>query len=330
MKAKNGRKGFLGIDVDSLHHYYPAKQRGCSAFAHHPVWERAIPRFLELLDELKICATFFVVGEDMQKRLPRRRLREVAANGHEVASHTYSHPQSLAPLPKDAKQREILRSRDCLQQVTGEPVVGFRAPAWGIDEEALLILEKLGFWYDSSVMPCSALPLLKLAYWLKSKGTVKPGQLLGRWHHCLAPLDPYFPDRRRISRRGEGRILEMPVAVVPRCRLPFWHTIHQAAPSRHFFELSYRLVRRRLRSLHYQCHAIDLIDFERDPVPAQFRVMFGLNRPFKARKLFLKQVLRRLSQDYAMMPAREISILARAGREAGDIGLPQPTELAQP
>lgn len=312
MSSAFERRGFIGIDVDSLHHYYPAAQAGAAGGSRNPVWEWAVPRFLEVLGQLNLRATFFVVAQDVENRFVRRRLLELFESGHEVASHTYSHPQSLSCLSPSARHDEVVRSRDRLSQVVGVAVEGFRAPAWGMDETTMRIVEKAGFRYDSSVMPCSLLPAMKLAYWLKSRGEVGPRQLLGRWHHALAPLEPYFPDGARISRRGGRGIVELPIAVMPWSRLPFWHTIHMAAARWGFFEFAYRQVRRSLGSLHYQCHAVDLIDFDRDSVPPEYQRMFGLSRPLPGRKLLLKRILQRMARDYRMIPACQLSDLARA------------------
>ncbi len=310
MKSNSNRTGFVGIDVDSLHHYYPWSGAG-STPSRNVVWECAIPRFLDLLAECGLRATFFVVGQDAAHPSTRRWLRRIVDCGHEVASHSHTHPQNLALLARSDKEREIVHAERALCQATGEPVMGFRAPAWGVDEEILSILASRGYAYDSSIMPCVWLPLLQLAYFLKSRGQVRPRDLLGPWRNGAAPVSPYAPQPARMHRRGEGAVIELPVAVVPYLRFPFWATVHLAAGSWPCFAGGYRLVRKGLASLHYQCHAVDLLDIERDGAPCAFSRMFGLSRPVRLRRDLLKRILQTMKRDYRLLPGLEVARLWR-------------------
>lgn len=306
--------GLVGIDVDSLHHYYAGHTPGAGKEerpVENVVYERAIPRYLELLADVGVRATFFVVGQDAEEGLVAQRVREIVASGHEVASHSYSHPQNLARLSFAGKEEEIVRADRVLGDVTGTDVVGFRAPAWGIDEEAMDVLEARGYAYDSSIMPSSLLPLLKVAYSLHSRGRIRPGDLLGKCRYRRAPLEPYFPAAAHVERRGARHILELPITVIPFGRLPFWATVHLLAGNWPFFLCGYRLLSRRARHVNYQCHAVDLLDVEGDPVPPAFRRMLGLRRPLATRRHLLGRILARLARDYELLPAREW--VARSG-----------------
>jgi polysaccharide deacetylase family protein (PEP-CTERM system associated) len=76
-------------------------------------------------------------------------IREIHARGHEVASHGYNHnlcnEQSKAGLT-----RELSESKKLLEDITGSPVSGFRAPNFSIDDDTLKIVEDCGYLYDSS------------------------------------------------------------------------------------------------------------------------------------------------------------------------------------
>ncbi len=122
-----------------------------------PSWE-SIPRrvapstgaILRLLAESGIRSTFFILGW-VAEREPAL-VREIAAQGHEVACHGYGHvlPMKLAP----AEFREdVLRARRVLEDIAGREVVGYRAPSFSIDGERLEILSRSGFLYDSSHHP---------------------------------------------------------------------------------------------------------------------------------------------------------------------------------
>ena len=113
-----------------------------------------LPELLEMLAEARCSATFFVLGE-VAERLPRR-IREIVAAGHEVASHGHLHLRACER-SLEAFQADIERSKEVLEDVTGEPVLGFRAPEWSLrslGSARLPIVAEAGFLYDSSLTPC--------------------------------------------------------------------------------------------------------------------------------------------------------------------------------
>ncbi|SRR5579871_200663 len=112
--------------------------------------ERNTMRMMEILDNCKARATFFVLGW-VAERCPLL-VRKIAAAGHEVASHGYGH-QLIYTLQPPAFRSDVLRSKRYLEDLTGKPVRGYRAPSFSITEWAIPILHELGFDYDSSVVP---------------------------------------------------------------------------------------------------------------------------------------------------------------------------------
>jgi peptidoglycan/xylan/chitin deacetylase (PgdA/CDA1 family) len=112
-------------------------------------------RVLNLLDEYRIEATFFVVG-DVVKRYPGL-VESIVERGHEIGCHGLYHackihPKTKMPLisPEEFKER-TLRAKEMLEKICKERVIGYRAPnalvaGWMLDN-----LERMGFKYDSSV-----------------------------------------------------------------------------------------------------------------------------------------------------------------------------------
>lgn len=112
-----------------------------------------IDAVLTLLQHYQTTATFFVLGwtADNQPELVER----IAAAGHEVASRGYLH-QNLLRLPRNEIRRDLQRSRSAIENVTGQPVNGFRLSDGWLDRDSLWFLEEVaasGFRYDSSLMP---------------------------------------------------------------------------------------------------------------------------------------------------------------------------------
>jgi polysaccharide deacetylase family protein (PEP-CTERM system associated) len=115
--------------------------------------ERNFRGLLELLAEGGGTATCFFVGY-FAKRFPHL-IREAMAAGHEIASHSYYHrlvyDMSPAKFYEDA-----LAARKLLEDISGRPVRGFRAPAFSVTQRTPWFFDKLveaGYQYDSSVFP---------------------------------------------------------------------------------------------------------------------------------------------------------------------------------
>ena len=110
-------------------------------------------RILNLLDMHDVQATFFVLGWVAEKHPELVRL--IVQRGHEVGSHSYWHRLIYQQTPQ-AFREDLRRSRDVLEDITGEAVISYRAPSFSITHDSMWALEILveeGFQYDSSVFP---------------------------------------------------------------------------------------------------------------------------------------------------------------------------------
>jgi polysaccharide deacetylase family protein (PEP-CTERM system associated) len=108
---------------------------------------------LDALEARDLRATFFIVGQ-VARRHPRL-VRAIHHAGHEVASHSWDHQSVLRMTPTSFRD-DLRKSRDALEQVTGQPVVGFRAPTFSVVRRtswALDVLAEEGMVYDSSIYP---------------------------------------------------------------------------------------------------------------------------------------------------------------------------------
>jgi len=115
--------------------------------------ERNTYRLLELFDCYHTRATFFVLGW-VAERYPGL-IRDVHAQGHEVASHGYAHRRVYTQTPAQFRA-ETQHSKRLLEDLTGQPVLGYRAASYSITTQslwALNILREEGFVYDSSIFP---------------------------------------------------------------------------------------------------------------------------------------------------------------------------------
>jgi polysaccharide deacetylase family protein (PEP-CTERM system associated) len=110
-------------------------------------------RLLDILDRERIRATFFVLGW-VAERHPSL-VREIASLGHEIGCHGYGH-QMISRLTREEFEGDVTRAKAALEEATGRPVIGYRAPTFSVMRDTLWSLDVLceaGFRYDSSIFP---------------------------------------------------------------------------------------------------------------------------------------------------------------------------------
>jgi len=173
-----------------------------------------VQRLLELLGRHGATGTFFILGW-VAERQPAM-VKAVADAGHEVASHGYDH-RRVTEQTRDAFRESVRRTKALLEDRTGRPCLGFRAPSYSIVagcEWALDVLLEEGYRYDSSLFPVR-----------------RPG-----YGYASGARDPHWIER------PAGRLLEVPPATLRRfgVNLP-------AAGGAYFRLLPYALVRAALR-----------------------------------------------------------------------------------
>ena len=119
--------------------------------------ERSGERVRERLGAAGARATFFVLGW-VARRYPAL-VRRIASDGHEVAFHGMTH-RRCDEMSRDELRRDLADGKALLEDLSGQPVVGFRAPEWsvrGVNDPVLEMLAAGGYRYDASL---TAIPLL--------------------------------------------------------------------------------------------------------------------------------------------------------------------------
>jgi len=116
--------------------------------------EEIINKILGLLDKYERSATFFTVGQ-IAEQMPGM-IRKIVKQGHELALHgAFSHI-TLDKISKERFKEGLEKTISIFKKITGEKVIGFRAPWFSLTEQTkwiLPILEENGLKYDSSICP---------------------------------------------------------------------------------------------------------------------------------------------------------------------------------
>ena len=110
-------------------------------------------RALDAFDAAGAKATFFTLGW-VAERAPGL-VRDIAARGHEVASHGYEHAKVFDQTP-DAFRADVTQTKAILEDLSGAPVRGYRAAGFSIDRRtpwAYEVLAETGHAYSSSSHP---------------------------------------------------------------------------------------------------------------------------------------------------------------------------------
>ncbi|MET2984884.1 polysaccharide deacetylase family protein [Aureibaculum conchae] len=192
---KNEKYCLLSNDVEttSLWHNTLRDESG------YKVLKEGMPLLLDLYAKYNVKSTFFFTGY-MAKLYPEV-VKMVIPYGHEVGSHgllhTKEHGFDVMSLEKQINH--LKESKDILENIIGEEIISFRAPALRVSNDTALALEKTGYKIDSSVAS------QRFDMFMSFGGLKKLNWL-------TAPRLPYRTSKNTLFKKGEGSIIEIPLS----------------------------------------------------------------------------------------------------------------------
>lgn len=257
-------------------------------------WTVALPRLLECFARAGIRATFFVVARDVAQQTAA--LRSIGDAGHEVASHSLTHPVPFARQTREQQRIELVESKRRLEEATGREVAGFRTPNFDLDRPALAAVAEAGYRYDASGYPTPLLLAARLAMAVRAP---RPLEVL------RLQLWPFTMERRPGAIRIAGRELyEFPISVTPGIRMPVYHTLRfLSAPGAFLARLDG--FAQRGEPLSYILHAVDALGLEEDGVDPRMRPHPGMALRLPDKLALLDQILGRIAGTFEPRPFRE-------------------------
>jgi len=116
-------------------------------------FDRVLDHILTQLDANNQLATFFCLGK-IAESFPYV-VRKIQAQGHEIGSHSYAH-KWVNKMTSSEFREDTVSAIKALEDVIGEKVVSFRAPAFSIGESnkwAIEVLAECGIKNDASIFP---------------------------------------------------------------------------------------------------------------------------------------------------------------------------------
>lgn len=178
------------------------------------VLNQGMPRLLDLYDRYGVKATFFFTGHIAT--LYPQVVKMAYDRGHEVGSHGLTHEVSQAfdVLTPDEQLSHLRQSKQILEDIIGDEVISFRAPAARVDEKFPQIMKEAGFKVDSSV----ASQRLDMFF---SFGALK------KLHWITAPRKAYLVNEENIFKKGDSEVMEVPISAMG---FPYIGTFMRIAP----------------------------------------------------------------------------------------------------
>jgi hypothetical protein len=143
-------------------------------------------------------------------------VRRIVAAGHEIGSHSMTHPKALGELPPAELRAEVETSKQLLEDASGSPVVGFRSPGFYVNDRVMNAVADAGYEYSSSVNSAVGYNIAKLLYAAAARLSAPSVRTTYHieWPVLFAPGRPYRPEASCFWRAGSGSPLcELPVSM---------------------------------------------------------------------------------------------------------------------
>lgn len=296
----------ISLDLDNQWSYM--KIHGDKGWDQYPSYFHIfIPHILNVLDDLDLKITFFIVGKDTESEENRKYLRMITERGHEVGNHSYHHESWLQTYNYHEIEKEVIMAEEAIQRATGQKPLGFRGPGFSWSKDLLTVLENRGYLYDASTFPTYLGPLARAYYFAKSdlsreeKRSRK--ELFGKFSEGFRKLKPYRWDL------GNGKtITEIPVTTMPILKLPF-HLSYlifinniSAGLMRIYLWISLTLCRITKTPISFLLHPLDLIGGDQITHLAFFP---GMDIQSDKKIKVFTQVIRTLKRQYELVRMSE-------------------------
>jgi hypothetical protein len=216
---KNKPIASISLDLDNQWSYM--KTHGDEAWKNYPsYYDIFVPYVLEILKELDIKITFFIVGRDAVEPKNKIALKQISEEGHDFGNHSFNHEVWINQYDRAQLDEEFEKAEKAIFEATGKMTVGFRGPGFSWNNTILETLHDRKYLYDATTLPSFIGPFARMYYFWKSDFSKderkKRNNLFGSFSEGFRRMKPYF-----FELESGNRILEIPITTVPIIRIPF-------------------------------------------------------------------------------------------------------------
>jgi peptidoglycan-N-acetylglucosamine deacetylase len=209
----------VSLDLDNLWSYM--KTHGDDGWKAYPsYYEIFVPYILDILKELDIKITFFIVGLDAMDERNKPYLTMISEAGHDIANHSFKHEVWINQYSNEQVAAEIENAEKAIYDATGKVTRGFRGPGFSWNESILEVLHDRDYLYDASTLPTFIGPFARMYYFRRSDFSKverqKRSNLFGPFSEGFRKLKPYL-----FKIKPGKRILEIPITTIPVLKIPF-------------------------------------------------------------------------------------------------------------
>ncbi|MEO9590719.1 polysaccharide deacetylase family protein [Rhodopirellula bahusiensis] len=295
--------GSLSMDLDNKWAYLRA--------AGHEDWESAssyfpiaTQRIVEMLGELNLPLTVFLVGRDLDVDSDVEAIKTFdQLPSWEAANHSLNHLPWMHTMSDGEIESEIMTTHDRIVSTIGTRPVGFRGPGFSCPAEVLRVLIRSHYSYDASIFPTSMAPIARAVFLartnLKGEQREKAKKLYGGFASMRNPNRPFM---RHEEVDGEiCPLREIPVTTLPFLRTPihFSYVTFLASFSvtvaKMYFSMSLNLCRMTGTSPSLLLHPPDFLGCEDDSDMAYFP---GMKMKRDEKLSFMRWALGKFAREF--------------------------------
>jgi hypothetical protein len=307
-------KAALSLDLDNKWSYM--KTHGDGGWQTFPSYlDLVVPRALDMLRQMKLRITFFVVGQDAVIPANAQAFAQLRESGHEIGNHSFHHQPWMHRQSEAQIESELAQAEESIEDATGQHPRGFRGPGFVHSPLLLEALARRGYTYDASSLPTFIGPLARAYYFRASKLTPQQQReredLFGRFG------DGFRPNRHYRVNTAGGAIAEIPVTTFPLLRLPIHisYVLYVAtispALALAYFRAALALCRLTQTEPSILLHPLDFLSADECPELGFFPAM-NLDGGLKRALVF--RSLHELARGFEIKPLNELAALPAAGR----------------
>ena len=289
----------ISLDLDNQWSYM--KIHGDEGWEKYPSYlDIFVPHVLQVLDDLNLKITFFIVGQDAALEQNHKYLKMIVERGHEVGNHSFHHESWLQTYSREKIEQEIELAEETIYKVTGQRTIGFRGPGFSWSKDLLEVLARRGYIFDASTLPTYIGPLARLYYFwtsgLSKEERKERKELFGTFKDGLRPLKPY-----KWQLTDNKTLLEIPVTTIPVVKVPFHlsYLLYLSSFSMGLMKLylNFALLMCKITRTRpsFLLHPLDLIGGDQVPELAFFP---GMNVSSEKKVKVFKTVIQKLGKHY--------------------------------